>query len=247
MTATFTLAGTEARLLTREWAAMVFAFVFPPLTMLIIAGAFGSQPDEGFGGVIPTDFYIAGYFGIPIGAIALVGVPVALASYRERDVLRRFSAFGIPTRAVVGAQAVVSFGLMVLAALLVLVAAAPTYGLPGVEHPVQVVVGFVAGATTMLVLGVAVGLLVRSARGAQAIGLVLFFPMFLLSGGGPPPDAMGSAMRAVAATLPLTNAISAIRDPWLGTGSLSPHLVGLAAWLLVGLLAAALASRKARA
>lgn len=59
---------------------MVFAFVFPPLTMLIIAGSFGDQPDEGFGMLVPTDFYVTGYMGIPIAAIALIGIPVILAS-----------------------------------------------------------------------------------------------------------------------------------------------------------------------
>ena len=43
--------------------------------------------------------------------------------------------------------------------------------------------GFVAGTVVMLLLGTACGLLIGTARGAQAFGLLLFFPMFLLSGG----------------------------------------------------------------
>src|SRR5207247_8183095 len=47
MTALAALTRTEARLLSREWAAMLFAFVFPPATLLVLAGAFGDKPDEG--------------------------------------------------------------------------------------------------------------------------------------------------------------------------------------------------------
>ncbi len=244
MTATLTLARTEARLLTREWATMVFAFVFPPITMLIIAGAFGDQPDDGFGNLIPTEFYVTGYFGIPIAAIALIGIPVILASYRERDVLRRFAAFGVPTKSVVGAQVLVGAGLVVVAALTVLAVAAPTYGIPTLQRPVEVVIGFAAGTVTLLTIGAAIGMLVKSARSAQAIGLMAFFPMFLLSGGGPPPDVMSAPMRRIADVLPLTHAISAIRDPWLDDGSIVPHVAVLGVWFVVGLAGTAALIRR---
>jgi ABC-2 type transport system permease protein len=244
MTALLTLARTESRLLSREWATMVFAFVFPPITMLIVAGAFGDQPDDGFGDLIPTEFYVTGYFGIPIAAIALIGIPLSLASYRERDVLRRFAAFGVPTTSVVGAQLLVGAGLVVVAALTVLAAAAPTYGIPDLQRPAEVAIGFAAGTVTLLTLGAALGLLVKSARSAQAIGLMAFFPMFLLSGGGPPPDVMSDPMRRIADVLPLTHAISAIRDPWLDDGPIGGHLGVLGIWLVIGLAGTAILIRR---
>ncbi len=244
MTAVLTLARSEARLLSREWATMVFAFVFPPLTMLIIAGSFGDQPDDGFGNLIPTEYYVTGYLGVPLAAIALVGIPVILASYRERDVLRRFAAFGVPPTSVAGAQALVGAGLVAVAALTVLAAAIPTYGIPALQRPAEVAVGFVAGTVTMLMLGVAIGLLVRSARSAQAVGLLAFFPMFLLSGNGPPPDVMSDPMRRFSDLLPLTHATSAIRDPWLDDGPIVPHLVALGVWFLIGCAGAAVLIRR---
>jgi ABC-2 type transport system permease protein len=229
------LTRTEARLLSRDWAAMVFAFVFPPLTLMVLAGSFGTEPDEGFGNELPSDFYITGYLGIPLAALALIGLPVLLASYRERDVLRRFTAFGVATRTVVTAQAAVTAGLVVLAAGTVLAVAAPTYGVPSIEDPVAVAAAFGLGTATMIVLGVALGLSLKTARGAQAIGLMAFFPMFLLSGGGPPPEVMSDVMRRIADVLPLSHAVAGIRDPWLGSGGVGGHLVVLAVWLVVGL------------
>jgi ABC-2 type transport system permease protein len=235
MSALATLTRTEARLLSRESAAMVFAFVFPPITLLIIAGAFGDQPDEAFGYVLPEDFYVTGYLAVPLGALALVGLPVVLASYRERDVLRRFAAFGVSTASVVTAQALVTALLVVVAALTVAAVALPTYGIPAMDDPLQVAAGFLMGTVTMLVLGVALGLSVGTARSAQAVGLMAFFPMYLLSGGGPPPDVMSDPMRRIADVLPLTHAVAGIRDPWLGTGGVGVHLLALSAWLVAGL------------
>lgn len=244
MRALLALTRIESRLMRREWATMVFAFVFPPITMLIIAGSFGDQPDDGFGDLIPTEYYVTSYLGVPLAAIALIGLPVVIASYRERDVLRRFAAFGVPTRAVATAQAVVAAGLVAVAAVTVLAAAAPTYGIPAFERPLEVLAGFLAGTVTVLTLGVAIGLLVPSARSAQAIGLLAFFPTFLLSGSGPPPDVMGTAMRAVSNVLPVTHATSAIRDPWLDDGSITPHLAALGAWFVIGLVAVTVLLRR---
>jgi ABC-2 type transport system permease protein len=231
------LTRIETRLLSREWAAMLFAFAFPPITLLVLAGAFGDTPDADFGGVLPADFYVTGYIGVPLGALALIGLPVVLASYRERDVLRRFAAFGVQPGTVVSAQALVTGGLVVLAAATVLAVAAPTYGIPSVDDVAAVSAGFVLGTVTMIVLGVALGLAVRTARAAQALGLLTFFPMWLLSGGGPPPDVMSEPMRRIADVLPLTHVVAAIRDPWLGTGGVGGHLLVLAIWLVAGLAA----------
>jgi ABC-2 type transport system permease protein len=244
MSALAALTRTEARLLSREWAAMLFAFVFPPCTLLVLAGAFGDTPDEAFGNVLPSDFYVTGYLGVPLGALALIGLPVVLASYRERDVLRRFAAFGVDTASVVTAQALVTAALVVVAAGLVAAVAAPTYGVPSVEDPLAVSAGFLLGTVTLITLGVALGLAVRTARAAQAMGLLAFFPMWLLSGGGPPPDVMSDPMRRIADVLPLTHAVAAIRDPWLGTGGAGTHLVVLALWLAGGLGAVAYVLRR---
>lgn len=111
-----TLALAEARLLTRAWAAMVFAFVFPPLMMIVLAGVVGNTPDPVYGGASSTQYYI----GVPLGALSLIGLPVMLASYRERGVLRRFEAFGVPTLAVMVAQAAVTAALVVVGGALVL-------------------------------------------------------------------------------------------------------------------------------
>lgn len=244
MSATVTLARTEARLLTREWATMIFAFVFPPLTMLIIAGSFGSERDEAFNDLAPDDFYVTGYFAIPIAAMALIGLPMALATYRERGVLRRFQAFGVPRSSVIATQSIVAAGMIALGSALVLAVALPTYGIPAVERPLELIAGFAAGTVTMLLLGTACGLVIGSARGAQAFGLLLFFPMFLLSGGGPPPSVMPAIMRRLSDVLPLTHVVGAIRDPWLDDGSIALHLVGLAAWAIVGAVVVATAARR---
>ncbi len=222
------LLATEMRLLVRDWTVLVFAFVFPPFVMLILAGVFGTQPSSGFGNRRPEDYYVAASIGVPVIALGLVGLPVALAAYRERGVLRRLEAFGISRLAVVGAQAAVTGGLVLLGAAIVLAVALPTYGVPHVVHPGLTLAALAASTVTLMLLGIAIGLAAPSARAAQAIGMLGFFPLYLLGGGGPPRGAMTGAMHVISGVIP--SAIPAVLEPWLGLGGLGSQLLVLAAW-----------------
>ncbi len=90
------LVKAELKLMTRDPLVLTFVFAFPVVTMLIIGGAFGTKPNPGFEGANPAHWYVASYLTVVIAAAGLVMLPVHLASYRERGVLRRFAAAGFP-------------------------------------------------------------------------------------------------------------------------------------------------------
>lgn len=225
---------TELRLFFREPQALVFVFGFPVLTVLVLGGVFGTDADDsGFEYINPQHFYAAAYFGVVLCAVATIMLPVHLAGYRERGVLRRFDTSGFPRwafpLAVLGSG--VTFAVLGFAALLA--AAQLAFGLPTVDDPARTAAGLVVGTLAFVSLGVAIGSVMPTARAAQGFGLMLFFPMFLLAGGGPPPEALSGTMRAIAAWLPLTHVIRAIQEPWLGLGDGTNHLV-ITGGILVG-------------
>jgi ABC-2 type transport system permease protein len=244
MTRLTPLIATEARLLVRDWTVLVFAFIFPPLVMLILAGVFGTQPTVGFGWRRPDHYYVAASIGVPVIALAMIGLPVTLASYRERGILRRLEAFGVTPGAVIVVQGLVTCGLVALGVGAVLALAAPTYGIPAIVHPAQAVLGLAAATVTLTLLGIAIGVAAPTARAAQAIGLLAFFPLYLLGGGGPPRGAMTGFMRTISGALP--SGITAISDPWLGLPGVGTQLAVLAAWAAAALLAIGWFGRRAR-
>jgi ABC-2 type transport system permease protein len=223
-TAVARLVRAELRLMTRDPLVLTFVFAFPITTMLIIGGSFGTEPDAAFEGVNPAHWYVASYLTVVIAATGLVMLPVHLASYRERGVLRRFAAAGFPRWSFAVAQLVVGLLTTAVACVLLLVVAAPVYGVPAVHDGWRVAVALMAGALGFVSLGVLLGSVLPSARAAQAVGLLLFFPSFLLGAGGPPPHVMGSALRGIADPLPLTLLTDAVRVPWLGLGSATGSL-----------------------
>lgn len=216
--ATWRLTRTEIVLMGRDPLTLTFVFAFPVLTMLIIAGAFGSTPDQEFAGQNPAHWYVASYFTVVIGATGLIMLPVHLASYRERGVLRRFALAGFGRFSFALAQLMVGLATFALAGALLLAVAWPVYGIPPVAAPWRVGLATGAGAIAFISIGVLLGTVLRSARSAQAVGLLLFFPSFLIGVGGPPPQVLSPALRSLSEFLPLAVVTNAIREPWLDIG-----------------------------
>jgi ABC-2 type transport system permease protein len=233
------LVRAELKLMMRDPLVLTFVFVFPIVTMLIIGGSFGTDPDPDFAGARPSQWYVASYLTVVIAATGLVMLPVHLASYRERGVLRRFAASGFPRWSFAVAQLVVGLLTTAVAAGLLLAVAAPVYGVPAVHMPWRVVAGLTAGALAFVSGGVLLGSVLPSARAAQAIGLLVFFPSFLLGSGGPPPQVMGSALRHVADVLPLTLVTKSVREPWLDLGQATTSLIVVSVLAVVATIAAA--------
>ena len=233
------LVRAELKLMTRDPLVLTFVFAFPIVTMLIIGGAFGTKPDPGFDFTNPAHWYVASYLTVVIAATGLVMLPVHLASYRERGVLRRFAAAGFPRWSFATAQLIVGLVTTAVACALLLAVAAPVYGIPAVHDVWRVAVALPLGAIAFVSIGVLLGSVLPSARAAQAVGLLIFFPSFLLGAGGPPPHVMGSVVRKVADPMPLTLLTNAVREPWLGLGTATGSLITVAALAVAALILAA--------
>ena len=213
------VAALELRLLLREPGVLVWLIAFPAVTVLILAGVFGAEPDADFAGARPSEHYVVGYIGVVLAQLGLVTLPGHLASHRELGFLRRYRSAGVGGGTVVASQAVLGAVLGVSGAAIVLAVGGAVYGVPAPVDPVAVVGWLAAGTACFIALGLALGALMPSSRAANAVGNLLLIPMFLLGGGGPPRDVMPDAMRAVSDALPLTHVIGGLREAWLGTGA----------------------------
>jgi ABC-2 type transport system permease protein len=209
----------------------------------VLAAVFG-EPNTAMGGFSGVDYYVPGYLAVVVASIGLIGLPVHLAALRERGVLRRLRASSVPVASVLGAQTVVHVAMAAVGGAVVLVAASLVYDVHAPSSVAGVLLGFGVGALSFVALGVLLGSLAPTARAAQAIGLVLFFPMWLLSGAGPPRGVMTQTMRQLSDVLPLTRVVTAIQEPWLGTGSNVKELVLLSVLFVAAVAFAAWQTRR---
>jgi ABC-2 type transport system permease protein len=235
------LTWIEGKLFAREPLNAVFSLAFPPIVLLVLAGVFGQEPDPDLGGVGGVDYYVPAYVAVVIAAVGLMGVPVHVAAYRERGVLRRFRASSVSAWVLLAAHALVGFAVVVVGSAFLVGVAAIGYDVHPVESVAGVAVAFVLGTLAFVALGVLIGTVVANARAAQAVGMLLFLPMWLLSGAGPPRDVMSPAMQDIADFLPLTYVVEALQDAWLGRGWNGTALLVCGALLAASAIGSALA------
>jgi len=226
----------ELKLFAREPLTVIFTLALPVLVLYVLGGVFGNTPDPGgrtFRGVGPMTYYVPAYVGLVIASMGLIGLPVHLASYRERGVLRRLRASSMPLWSILGAQLVVTLAASVVGSVLVLILAALTYDVASPASPGGVLVAFVLGALAFAAAGILLGAVMPTARAAQGAGILLWFLMLMVAGAGPPPEVLPAALTRVADVTPLRHVVLALQDPWLGFGSNLSEL-GIVAGVAVG-------------
>jgi ABC-2 type transport system permease protein len=211
----------ELLLLLRDPVTLVFALALPVVNIVVLGGVFGDQPDptgQVFRGVGGSTYYTPAYIGLVAASVGLISVPTQLAGYRERGVLRRMRASGLPVQAVLVSQATVGLGLAAVGAVLV---GAISFLTNDPEPPQDlggVVVAFVVGALGFILLGILLGAVLPTARAAQGAGVLLWFVLLILGGAGPPPEVLPDAMGTVGTLTPMHPLVLALQGPWFAGG-----------------------------
>jgi ABC-2 type transport system permease protein len=231
------LTWVELKLFAREPLTVMFVLVLPVVILYVLNGVFGSQPDPSvWEGHRPVDFYTAAYVALVVATIGVLSLPVHLAGYRERGVLRRFRASALRPWTLVGAHVVVALLTGTFGALLLTVVSVLGYDAALPHDWVGLLAAFLLVTLAFSALGALLGMLLPTARAAQGLGVLLFFVFMMLGGAGPPREVLPSAMLRISDLTPLTYAARLLRDPWLGGAWDLP-----AALVMVGLLLVSLA------
>jgi len=219
------LSWVEAKLFLREPLALIFTFAFPFFMLIILAGVFGNDietDDPEFllllRVVCPTEYYAPAYVALVIASVGLIALPLHMASYRERGVLRRFHAAGLSLRVVIGSQVAVAVVLVIVGSIGIALAARVFYGAMLPAAWPQSLLAFGLGLACFCAIGVALGAILPTARAAQGAGLILFFVMMMIGGAGPPRGVLTGPMRWLSDPLPFTHAVLTLQGPWLGQG-----------------------------
>ena len=218
------LSWVELKLFVREPITVIFTLALPIIFLFVMGGVFGNEAgttDNGgiiFRGVGPLDYYMPAYFGLVMMAIGTVALPVHLAAYRERGVLRRLRASSISVWSVLGSQLAVSFVIAVAGSILVLICGILAYSPHMPQEVGFLILAFLLGLISFTAFGFFLGAVLPSTRAAQGLGLILFFIMMMLGGAGPPPEVLTGPMDIVGQITPLRHVIIILQDPYLGFG-----------------------------
>lgn len=208
----------ELKLFIREPTAAFFTLIFPLILLVIFGGIFGNEPVSKFGGRGTVDLSVPGYIGMIIATAGLLSLPVTLAAYREKGILKRFQASPVSVPMILGSQVTIQTIMLMIGAAGLFTVGRLGYNLSIPSHIFSLFGGFLYSAASFLSLGFLLAGVLPSAKAANAAGMAMFFPMLFLSGSAMPIELLPKGMRTIAEFLPLTHVVSLLKGIWFGQG-----------------------------
>lgn len=229
----------EARLTWRRPIGLIGGVAIP-VVLLVIFGKVGKfqQHSASLGGLTAFDLYLPILVVFALAMLALLGLPIPLASYRELGLLRRLSTTPVPRSWMLIAQGLVQLGVAVAAIAVMIIVAMAAFGSPAPKSPAGVMVAVALSAAGLFPIGLLIAAIARTANAASVIGRLAFFPMMFFAGLWLPRALMPGVLLTISNYTPLGAAVEAIQDSMLqGFPPAAPLLVLAGYALVFGFLA----------
>jgi ABC-2 type transport system permease protein len=227
------LTWLEVKIFLREPLGAIGTFVLPVVAFILL-GKFagggraprGAPPPDLNGllsaGGIPT------LVAIMITISAVLSLVTIISIYREGGILKRLRATPLRPWTILSAHVLVKLMLTALTVALMVLAGRRYFAVgPGVPI-VSFTAALLLATLSIMSLGFIIASLVPTARFAQPVGAIIFYPMIALSGLFFPIESLPPVLRSIARVLPLSYSTSLLQGIWRGE-PWSAHLGDVAA------------------
>jgi ABC-2 type transport system permease protein len=135
-----------------------------------------------FYGVAVINVILPAMLALPIGITTLTIMPAAVGGFREKGVLRRFSATPMRPQSMLAAHFIINVAMSLAGALIAVIVTSALFRIVTPNNVAMVLLGFVLGMAAMMALGALVSARVSRASTGTAIGNIIFFPLLLTAG-----------------------------------------------------------------
>jgi len=213
---------TEFKLSTRNFTYMFFAFVFPPMMLLLFGGIYGNQPTQFYNGHGAVDVLTPAYIGMIIAVSGIMGLPMQLAEYRQHKVLKRYKASPISTGTIMIPHFVVNGALCMIGTIILIIVGKLVFHLQFFGNIFFFAIAYLISMVCIFSIGFLIAAIAPNNRAASAIAFLLYFPMLFLSGATMPLQLMPDFIIHISRLIPLTYCLEILQGTWMG-GQLSMY------------------------
>ncbi|WP_414150813.1 ABC transporter permease [Acetobacterium carbinolicum] len=232
-----TLFKIEGKLNLRSIDGIFFGVCMPLGIMLLIGLIAGDNPTTDGAGYTLVESSFAALVAVAICATAFMGIPLTIADYRDKKILKHFFVTPVSPMMLLWTHAVICMLLSIVSALLIYGVARLFFGYQLIGSPLFFVGSYFLVMVSMYSLGLLIASLCRTVKMANLVCSVVYFPMLFLSGATIPFEIFPEPLQFVAGFLPLTQGIKLLKASSLGleVNLLVPLLVLFGA-LILGIL-----------
>ena len=224
------LTWLEIKIFMREPLGAIGTIVIPVVVFLLMGRGMGRATSPQAGLFLRSGLPVL--VSILIATSAVLSLVTIISIYREGGILKRLRATPLRPQTILTAHVLVKL-LLTAITLTLMVLAGRRYYPVGVEVPiVSFTLALLVSTLAILSMRFVIASVVPTARFAQPIGAVLFYPMIALSGLFTPVEALPQGLRLLARLLPMTYVVSLLQGILAGA-SWWAHLGDVAALALV--------------
>lgn len=211
-----TMLKTELKLSLRGMDMVIFAQIMPVVVTIIIGIIFGSQP--AFEGASYSFF--AQSFGalatIGICASGVMGLPLVIADYRHKKILKRFRVTPVSPSMILFVQVTAHFLQSVVSAVLVYLTSVIFFGFRLQGSMLAFVGSFLLVLVSIYSIGLLIGGVSPNIKVSNLLCTIFYFPMLLFSGATLPYEVLPPVFQRISDVMPLTQGIKLLKATSLG-------------------------------
>jgi ABC-2 type transport system permease protein len=208
----------EGRLAWRTPFGLGAGVVVPALLVVL----FGELPKyqvhkASLGGLTLFNVEVPVLIGVEIAVMALLSLPMSLATYREQGILRRLSTTPARPSWVLGAQVAVNLILALGALVIIMVVGSTAFAEQAPKSTGGFVLSVVLSLSALFAIGLFIAARAKTGMTAYATGFTVLFPLMFFAGLWFPRQQMTPWLSNVSNYTPLGAASQAIQDSIQGS------------------------------
>ena len=223
-----TFLKVEGKLSLRSPDGIIFGIGMPVGVLLLIAVVAGSQSAGGADYSFLQSAF-ASLLTVGICATAFMGLPLTIADYRDKKILKHFFATPIRPFMILSVQGVIGMLTSFFSAALVTVLAVFGFGYRMEGDPFLFIGAFLLVMLSMYSIGMILASLCKTVKIANVVTTFVYFPMLFLSGATIPFELFPDTVQKVCNVLPLTHGIKLLK-------AVSLNMWSQEIWISVALL-----------
>lgn len=223
-----TFLKVEGKLSLRSPDGIIFGIGMPVGVLLLIAVVAGSQSAGGADYSFLQSAF-ASLLTVGICATAFMGLPLTIADYRDKKILKHFFATPIRPFMILSVQVVIGMLTSFFSAALVTVLAVFGFGYRMEGDPFLFIGVFLLVMLSMYSIGMILASLCKTVKIVNVVTTFVYFPMLFLSGATIPFELFPDTVQKVCNVLPLTHGIKLLK-------AVSLNMWSQEIWISVALL-----------
>ena len=210
------LLKVEGKLALRGIDIVFFGIIMPVGIALLIGMISGNKP--AFEGATHTYLQenIPAIITVGICATAFMGIPLSIADYRDKKILKHYFVTPVSPSIILFIQVAINMIAAIISSVAVIIVMKIFFEYEMTGSMVKFVLAYLLVMASMYGFGMLIASLCRSLKIANLVCTIVYFPMLFLSGATIPFSILPNGLQKISNILPLTQGIKLLKGYALG-------------------------------